>query len=219
MRVLLVEDDDDLAQALLRGLRRNGFAVDVAYDGERALQMSTRGYEAIVLDRDLPVIHGDEVCRRLRAGGTGSKILMLTASNAIVDRVAGLNLGADDYVGKPVALMELIARLRALSRRTGGLEPARLSWRGLDLDVDRRQAWREGRSVELTLREFTLLEELMRAQGRPLTAETLAWRMSNDPLSQPTASAVRVAVLRLRRKLGSPDAIVTTPGHGYRLAG
>jgi DNA-binding response OmpR family regulator len=219
MRVLLAEDEIALAQALARGLRRNGFAVDVANDGERALTMAAqRRYDAIVLDRDLPGVHGDDVCRRLRAEETASKVLMLTASNTLGERVSGLNLGADDYVGKPVALMELIARLRALGRRNGALEPATLSWHDLEVDVERRQAWRRGQKLDLTVRELMLLEELIRADGKPLTAEALAWRLFDDPRTQPTATAVRVTVLRLRRKLGSPDPILSTAGHGYRLA-
>ena len=220
MRVLLVEDEIALARALARGLRRNGFAVDLAHDGDRALRMAARGrYDVIVLDRDLPEIHGDEVCRRLRAEQTASKLLMLTASNTLGDRVLGLNLGADDYVGKPVALMELIARLRALGRRSGTIEPERLSWNDLHLDLDRRRAWRNGRGLDLSVREFMLLEELIRARGRPLSAQELAWRVFDDPRTEPTAVAVRVAVLRLRRKLGSPEAILTSPGHGYRISG
>src|SRR5919204_4698741 len=216
MRVLLVEDEIALARALARGLRRNGFAVDLAHDGDRALRMAARGrYDVIVLDRDLPEIHGDEVCRRLRAEQTASKLLMLTASNTLGDRVLGLNLGADDYVGKPVALMELIARLRALARRRGTPEPQALEWNDLRVDLVGRRAWRGSQKLDLTVREFMLLEELVRAQGMPLTADRLVARIFDDARGDPTATNARVLVMRLRRKLGVPDAIATSPGRGY----
>jgi DNA-binding response OmpR family regulator len=219
MRVLLVEDEVALARALARGLRRNAIAVDLAHDGQAAMRLAaTRDYDVVVLDRDLPILHGDEVCRRLQANRTGTKILMLTASNALGDRVLGLNLGADDYVGKPVPLMELIARVRALARRRGVSGSQTLEWKDLRLDVERHQAWRAGRELHLTPRELMLLEELLRAQGRPLSSERLIARVFDDARGDPTATTARVLVMRLRRKLGPPEAIATTPGLGYRLA-
>jgi DNA-binding response OmpR family regulator len=219
MRVLLVEDEIALARALARGLRRNAIAVDLVHDGETALRLArTRDYDVVVLDRDLPLLHGDDVCRQLQATALAPKILMLTASNALGDRVTGLNLGADDYVGKPVALMELLARVRALARRQGPLQPQTLEWKDLRVDLERRQAWRGDRELDLTLREFMLLEELLRAQGAPRSTDQLIVRVLDGARGHPTASTARVLVLRLRRKLGPPEAIATTPGRGYRLA-
>jgi DNA-binding response OmpR family regulator len=218
MRILLVEDEIALARALARGLRRNAIAVDLVHDGETALHLArTRDYDVVVLDRDLPLLHGDEVCRQLQATALAPKILMLTASNALGDRVTGLNLGADDYVGKPVALMELLARVRALARRQGPLQPQTLEWKDLRVDPERRQAWRGERELDLTLREFMLLEELLTAQGAPRSTDQLIARVLDGARGHPTASTARVLVLRLRRKLGPPDAIATTPGRGYRL--
>jgi DNA-binding response OmpR family regulator len=219
MRVLLVEDEVALARALARGLRRNAIAVDLVHDGETALRLArTRDYDVVVLDRDLPLLHGDEVCRQLQATALSPRILMLTASNALGDRVTGLNLGADDYVGKPVALMELLARVRALARRQGPLQPRTLEWKDLRVDLARRQAWRGERELDLTLRELMLLEELLRAQGAPRSTDQLIARVLDGARGHPTASTASVLVLRLRRKLGPPEAIATTPGRGYRLS-
>jgi DNA-binding response OmpR family regulator len=218
MRVLLVEDEVPLASALARGLRRNAVAVDVAHDGRAALRLAAlRPYDVVVLDRDLPGVHGDEVCRQLVAGASPARVLMLTASDSLGDRVAGLNLGADDYLGKPVRLMELLARIRALARRRGTPEPELFEWRDIRVDVGRRRAWENGRELELTPRELLLLEELTRAQGSPLSAEQLLLRVFDDARGDPTATTVRVLVMRLRRKLAAPDAISTSPGRGYRL--
>ena len=218
MRVLLVEDEIALARAHARGLRRNAIAVDLAHDGEAALRLATSGdYDVVVLDRDLPLLHGDDVCRRLQARGRAPKILMLTASNTLGDRVSGLNLGADDYVGKPVALMELLARIRALARRPSAVEPQTLQWKNFRIDTRRRLAWRGETELELTLREFMLLEELLHAQGAPRSSDQLLARVFDDARGDPSAITVRVLVMRLRRKLGSPEAIATTSGRGYRL--
>jgi two-component system, OmpR family, response regulator VanR len=219
MRVLLVEDEVSLASALARGLRRNAIAVDVVHDGGEALRLTAlRGYDVVVLDRDIPEVHGDEVCRRLRAQESESRVLMLTASDSLADRVAGLNLGADDYLGKPVRLMELLARIRALSRRRGTPEPEVIAWHGLRVDIGRRRAWEGERELELTPRELVLLEELIRAQGAPLSTDQLLARVFDDAHGDPTATTVRVLVMRLRRKLAAPELISTSPGHGYRLA-
>jgi DNA-binding response OmpR family regulator len=219
MRVLLVEDEVALSRALVRGLRRNAMAVDAAYDGEEALRMAARHeYDVVVLDRHLPLVHGDEVCRRLVAARTQSRILMLTASTGLGDLVGGLDLGADDYVGKPVSLIELLARIRALGRRRGALAPPVLERSGLRLDPARRRAWRGDRELVLTLREFMLLEAFLRASGATLSAEQLLARVFDDAREEPTTAAVRVLLMRLRRKLGAPDPIETLPGMGYRLA-
>ena len=217
--MLLVEDEVSLASALARGLRRNAIAVDVAHDGGEALRLSAlRGYDVVVLDRDIPVVHGDEVCRRLLAEEPSARVLMLTASDSLGDRVAGLNLGADDYLGKPVRLMELLARIRALGRRRGIPEPDPLRWRDLRIDVGRRRAWQGDRELDLTPRELLVLEELIRAQGAPLSADRLLARVFDDARGDPTATTVRVVIMRLRRKLPVPEAIATSPGRGYRLA-
>jgi DNA-binding response OmpR family regulator len=219
MRVLLVEDEIPLANALARGLRRNAVAVDVAHDGDEALRLSVlREYDVVVLDRDLPGVHGDEVCRRVLAHEAPPRVLMLTASNSLGDRVWGLNLGADDYLGKPVRLMELLARVRALARRRGAFESHHLEWGDLRVDLGHRRAWRGGRELDLTPRELLLLEELIRAQGAPLSTEHLLGRVFDGGPGEPTAVTARVLVMRLRRKLGAPAAISTAPGRGYRLA-
>jgi DNA-binding response OmpR family regulator len=219
MRVLLVEDEVSLASALARGLRRNALAVDVAHDGGEALRLcAVRTYDVVVLDRDLPGVHGDEVCRRVLAQAAAPRVLMLTASNSLGDRVSGLNLGADDYLGKPVRLMELLARIRALGRRRGTPERPQLEWRDIRLEVAGGRAWRGDHELELTPREQLLLEELLRAQGAPVSAAALLARVFDNSHGDPTTTAVRLLVMRLRRKLGSPSAIATRPGHGYRLA-
>lgn len=218
MRVLIVEDEIPLAQALARGLRRHGFTVDLAGDGGAGLRKAAVvPYDAIVLDRDLPVVHGDEVCRRLNADGAEARILMLTAAGELEDLVDGLDLGADDYLVKPVRLAELTARLRALGRRGGAPAPAVLRSGDLELDPGRLEASRAGRVLELSPREFAVLELLVRAEGRLVSAEELlekAWDENADPFT----SVVRVVMSRLRRKLGQPDPIATIPGKGYRLA-
>ncbi len=200
MRVLIVEDETQLAQALARGLRRHGFTVDLAADGGAGLhKASVVDYDAVVLDRDLPVLHGDEVCRRLNESGATARILMLTAAGGLEDLVDGLDLGADDYLVKPVRLAELTARLRALGRRGGAPAPAVLRHGDLELDPGRLTAARAGRELELSPREFAVLELLVRAEGRLVSAEEMldrAWDENADPFT----SVVRVVVSRLRRE-------------------
>jgi DNA-binding response OmpR family regulator len=218
MRVLVVEDEVVLAEAIARGLRQEAIAADVSLDGDDALaKLAVNRYDVVLLDRDLPSVHGDEVCRRLIAQQSPARVLMLTASDSLGDRVAGLNLGADDYLGKPVRLMELLARIRALARRRGALEPELIEWRDIRVDVGRRRAWQGDRELELTPRELLLLEELVRAQGAPLSSQQLLARVFDDARGDPAATTVRVVVMRLRRKLTVPGAIATSPGHGYRL--
>jgi DNA-binding response OmpR family regulator len=217
VRILVVEDDRPLADAIVRGLRRDAFAVDVAHDGEIALQKAAVvEYDVIVLDRDLPVVHGDEVCRRLGVEGATTRVLMLSASGAVDQRVEGLMLGADDYLAKPFAMSELSARLRALARRASRPRPPRLTWGDLWLEPARRTAGRGERDLELTNREFAVLEELMLEPGALVTAEELMERVWDDRLD-PFSNAVRVTILTLRRKLGEPPVIRTVPRAGYRL--
>jgi DNA-binding response OmpR family regulator len=216
MRVLVVEDHVALANRIGEGLRDAGFAVDVVYDGAAALQSAgTADYDVVVLDRDLPQIHGDRVCRELVHDGSSARVLMLTAATDVEDRVDGLELGADDYLGKPFAFGELIARIRALGRRGPG--PPALVRRG-DLVVDRarHRASRAGIPLSLTRKEFGVLECLAGADGAAVSAEELlehVWDAHADPFT----NTVAVTVGRLRRKLGDPPLIETVVGVGYRL--
>ena len=217
MRVLVVEDDRPLADAIARGLRKDAFAVDLAHNGEVALQKaSVVDYDVIVLDRDLPVVHGDDVCRALGTGEATARILMLTASGAVDDRVEGLLLGADDYLPKPFAMAELAARLRALARRSERSRTQRLEWRDVWLEPAHRSAGRGSETLELTNREFAVLEELMVEPGRVVSAEELMERVWDERLD-PFSNAVRVTILTLRRKLGDPPVIRTVHRAGYRL--
>lgn len=217
MRVLVVEDERVMADAIATGLRREAMAVDVAYDGAGALERtSVNEYDVVVLDRDLPRIHGDEVCRRLVEERYGARILMLTAAGELDEKVDGLNLGADDYMAKPFAFKELIARVRALGRRTATPLPPTLSRSGIELDPNRFTVLREGKPVELTRKEFAVLEVLMRAEGVVVSSEQLlekAWDEHIDPFT----NVVRVTMMTLRKKLGDPAVIETVPGVGYRL--
>jgi DNA-binding response OmpR family regulator len=217
MRVLVVEDERLLADAVAVGLRREAFAVDVAYDGSAGLErVSVNDYDVVVLDRDLPSVHGDDVCRQLVAGRPGVRILMLTAAADVLDRVEGLGLGADDYLGKPFAFAELVARVRALGRRSRKAVPPILEYDGLLLDPARRDLRRDGRLVPLGRKEFGVLEELMRADGAVVSAEQLlekVWDENADPFS----NVVRVTVMTLRKKLGDPPLIQTVVTVGYRL--
>jgi DNA-binding response OmpR family regulator len=217
VRVLVVEDERVMADAIATGLRREAMAVDVAYDGAGALERTgVNSYDVVVLDRDLPKIHGDEVCRRLVADRYGARILMLTASGDLEDKVEGLNLGADDYLAKPFAFKELIARVRALGRRTATPLPPTLARAGIELDPNRFTVVRDGRPVELTRKEFAVLEVLMRAEGIVVSSEQLlekAWDEHIDPFT----NVVRVTMMTLRKKLGDPAVIETVPGVGYRL--
>ena len=218
MRVLVVEDERVLADAIARGLRREAMAVDVSHDGAGALErIAVNRYDVVVLDRDLPGVHGDDVCRRLATEVLGPRILMLTASAGLDDRVEGLTLGADDYLGKPFAFTELVARVRALGRRAATALPPVIERAGLTVDPARRVASRDGRFLRLTNKELAVLEVLLCADGAVVSAEQLlerAWDEHADPFT----NAVRVMMVKLRRKLGNPPLIETVPGAGYRIA-
>jgi DNA-binding response OmpR family regulator len=217
IRVLLVEDERPLAAALARWLRRQGMAVDVAHDGEVALAKAHLvPYDVVVLDRHLPVVHGDEVCRRLVAADSPTRILMLTAADSTDELVGGLDLGADDYLVKPVVLAELGARLRALARRTASPAPPLLKRADLELDPGGRTVRRGGQVVKLAPREFDLLEVLLRADGRVLSTDVLRRRLWDERF-EPFDNTVRVTLARLRRKLGDPPLIETVTGSGYRI--
>ncbi|MCW2876347.1 MAG: Two-component response regulator [Sphaerisporangium sp.] len=217
MRVLIAEDEVGLVEILLEGLRREGMAVDAVFDGAAALeQLTVNQYDVLVLDRDLPAVHGDEVCRALVADGLATRVLMLTAATAIGDRVAGLGLGADDYLSKPFAFAELVARIRALARRTGPAVPPVLCHGDLTVDPGRRTAMRAGRWLPLTQKEFGVLEVLLAARGAVVTSEDLLERVW-DANADPFTNTVRVTVMRLRRKLGEPQPIRTVAGAGYQI--
>lgn len=217
VRVLVVEDEQLLADAVATGLRREAMAVDVVYDGAAALErIEVNDYDVVVLDRDLPLVHGDDVCRKIVELGMPTRVLMLTASGDVSDRVEGLELGADDYLPKPFAFTELIARVRALGRRTTVPLPPVLERAGIKLDPNRREIFRDGREIQLAPKEFAVLEVLMRSEGAVVSAEQLlekAWDENTDPFT----NVVRVTVMTLRRKLGEPPVIVTVPGSGYRI--
>jgi DNA-binding response OmpR family regulator len=218
VRVLVVEDQKVLADRIAEGLRDAGMAVDVAYDGEAATEITAfTAYDVIVLDRDLPRVHGDAVCACLVAGPATARILMLTAAAAVDDRVDGLNLGADDYLAKPFAFAELVARIRSLARRSPSRPP--VVFRGdLAVDLVRRRVSRAGQPIALTRKEFGVLEVLLAADGGVVSAEELlekVWDEHADPFS----NTVSVTVSRLRRKLGHPPPIETVIGSGYRLLG
>jgi two-component system, OmpR family, response regulator VanR len=217
VRVLVAEDERRVADAVARGLRRQGMAVDVAYDGPSALDKARlNGYDVVVLDRDLPLMHGDEVCRTLRAEEHESRVLMLTAASGTEDLVDGLSLGADDYMAKPFAFDELVARLHALARRTNPSRPPTLRAGELELDPARHTVTRAGRAIELTPKEFAVLEALMAAGGAVVSNDELVARVW-DENADPFTNSVRMTVLRLRRKLGSPPVIETVKGAGYRV--
>ena len=219
VRVLVVEDEVPLADALARGLRREGMAVDVAYDGDSGLEKAlvTR-YDVLVLDRDLPLMSGDDVLRHLAADGSLTRVLMLTAARSLADRVAGLSLGADDYLGKPFAFEELVARVRALGRRaTPAAPPVLRGPGGIALDPARRTATRNGTDLDLTRKEFGVLEVLLRADGAVVSGDELLERVW-DENADPYTTTVRVTVMTLRKKLGDPAVVQTVVGSGYRLA-
>jgi DNA-binding response OmpR family regulator len=217
VRVLVVEDEQLLADAVATGLRREAMAVDVVYDGAAATErIDVNDYDVVVLDRDLPLLHGDDVCRHIVGLGRPTRVLMLTASGDVSDRVEGLEIGADDYLPKPFAFTELVARVRALGRRATAALPPVLEQAGLRLDPNRREVFREDRPVQLAPKEFAVLEVLMRAEGAVVSAEQLlekAWDENTDPFT----NVVRVTVMTLRRKLGEPPVITTVPGAGYRV--
>ncbi len=217
MRVLLVEDHVELAETVATGLRREGMAVDVALDGHDALaHLALTDYEVIVLDRDLPGVHGDEICRSLVAEGHEGRILMLTAAGSIEERVDGLGLGADDYLPKPFAFAELVARVRALGRRSGTPQPAALVHGDLRLESANRLATRGGQRLSLSPKEFAVLEYLLGAAGRIVSAEELLTRVW-DENTDPFTTTVKVTIRRLRSKLGDPPLIETVSRGGYRI--
>ncbi len=219
MRVLIAEDDDRLAQAVAAGLRRRGMTVDVALDGSDALDRLAAGrYEVVVLDRDLPGVHGDEICRHLAGERSQSRILMLTAARSVRDRVEGLGLGADDYLPKPFDFTELVARIQALARRPGAPPPSGLGYLDLSVDPARRIATRGGRRLPLTPKEFAVLECLLKADGRPVPAWELLQRVW-DEAADPGTTTVKTTVGRLRSKLGDPPVIETVRDGGYRIGG
>jgi DNA-binding response OmpR family regulator len=217
--VLVAEDHERLARAVAAGLRRYGMTVDVALDGDDALaRLSSSRYDVVVLDRDLPGTHGDQICRALAAERSESRVLMLTAASSVKDRVEGLGLGADDYLPKPFDFTELVARVQALARRPGAARPERLGFRDLTVDSDRRLADRAGRRLTLSPKEFGVLECLLVAEGRPVSAEELLERVW-DEAADPFTTTVKATVNRLRVKLGDPPLIETVRERGYRIGG
>jgi DNA-binding response OmpR family regulator len=219
MKVLIAEDDDRLARAVAAGLRRRGMTADVALDGGDALdRLAVNCYDVVVLDRDLPDVHGDEICRRLAAERSASRILMLTAARSVRDRVKGLGLGADDYLPKPFDFTELVARIQALARRPGLPPPAGLGFEDLTMDPGRRVVARAGRKLALTPKEFAVLECLLAADGRPVPAEELLHRVWDEAAGSFTTT-VKTTIGRLRAKLGDPPVIETVRDCGYRIGG
>ena len=218
MRVLVVEDVPRYANRIAEGLRDQGIAVDVAYDGhEGAAKVGLNPYDVVILDRDLPGIHGDELCQIITHSEDPAMILMLTAAGAADDRVAGLALGADDYLAKPFHFPELVLRIHALARRKPTAQPRTLQAAGVELDPRTGTVTRDGRSINVTAKERAVLEALLRASPSALSSERLleqAWDENVDPFT----NTVKVTIARLRRKLGRPDIIHTTPGVGYRIA-
>ena len=219
MRVLVVEDERNLADAIARGLRKRGMAVDVAYDGDAGHEAAfvTR-YDVVILDRDLPGVHGDRICADLASSGALTRVLMLTASGTVADRVEGLQLGADDYLAKPFAFDELVARVQALGRRASPAAPPVLEVADLVLDPARRVVSRGGVPLDLTNKEFGVLAELLKARGAVVSSEELlerVWDANTDPFT----TIVRVTVMTLRKKLGDPPLIDTVVGAGYRIGG
>ncbi|WP_073260035.1 response regulator transcription factor [Cryptosporangium aurantiacum] len=217
MRVLVVEDFEILARTLGTGLRREGLAVDVVLDGNTALErLAVTPYDVVVLDRDVPGVHGDEVCRRIVAGHPACRVLMLTAASTVRQRVDGLGLGADDYLPKPFDFAELVARVRALGRRPGAALPPTLECGDLTLDPNSRVATRDGRRLELSPKEFAVLEYLLASPGRVISPEELldhVWDEAADPFT----TAVKTTIKRLRTKLGDPPVVHTVRGGGYRV--
>jgi DNA-binding response OmpR family regulator len=217
VRVLVADDERLMAQMIAVGLRREAMAVDVAYDGAQALEkISVNRYDVAVLDRDMPGGTGDDVCRWVVGHRSGTRVLLLTAACGVYDRVEGLGLGADDYLTKPFAFAELVARVQALARRTAPALPPILEREGVVLDVATRSVTRDGRPLALTVKEFGVLHALMRAQGQAVSTEDLleqVWDEHTDPFT----NVIRVAVSTLRRKLGEPQFVQTVPRAGYRV--
>ena len=217
MRILVAEDERRLAGAIARGLRREGMAVDITHDGASALiKARVVPYDVVVLDRDLPEMHGDEVCRRLSDSERETKVLMLTAADEPDDIVDGLTLGADDYLPKPFEWKELVARIRALARRAGRARPTVLRRGDLELDPAAHIVTRAGEEVDLTPKEFGVLETLMAADGAAVSVEDLLQRVW-DEHADPFTNTVRMTVMTLRRKLGDPPVLETVMGAGYRI--
>ena len=217
MRVLIAEDERMLADAVAEGLREEAFAVDVVHDGDSALErLSVNDYDVLLLDRDLPVVHGDEVCRAVVESGDRTRILMVTAASDVPSRIEGLAIGADDYLTKPFAFEELVARVHALARRAQPAGPPTYERAGLRVETARREVYRDGHYVSLARKEFAVLLELLRADGAVVSAEELlerAWDEHIDPFT----NVVRVTVMKLRKKLGPPPVIQTVPGSGYQI--
>ena len=217
MRILVVEDEPMLADAIAEWLRDESHAVDIAHDGGAALdRISVHDYDVVVLDRDLPVVHGDDVCRQLASSGAAPRVLMLTAAAEVTDRVDGLSLGADDYLTKPFAFPELAARIQSLGRRSRAAAPPVLQRCGVTLDPARHEVFRDGRYLPLSKKEFGVLTELLRADGAVVSAEFLlekVWDEHTDPFT----GAVRLTILKLRRKLGDPPLVATVTGIGYQI--
>jgi two-component system response regulator VanR len=217
MRVLVAEDEVYLAEAIRAGLRQEAIAADLVHDGDAALEaLTVNEYDVLLLDRDLPGTHGDDVCRQVVAEYPGVRIMMLTAARRLDDTVSGLGLGADDYLAKPFEFPELVARLRALARRTTDARPPVLERAGIRLDPFRREVFRDGAYVKLSRKEFAVLEQLLLADGGVVSAEALlekAWDENVDPFT----NTIRVTISNLRRRLGTPWVISTVSGAGYRI--
>lgn len=219
MRVLVAEDHEGLARAVATGLRRYGMVVDVSLDGDDALaRITANQYDVVVLDRDLPGTHGDDICRSLAAERSESRVLMLTAASSVTDRVEGLGLGADDYLPKPFDFSEMVARVQALGRRPGVPKPEHLGYRDLTLDPEQGLATRAGRRLALSPKEFAVLECLLVAEGVPVPAEELLKRVW-DQATDPFTTTVKATINRLRAKLGEPPMIETVRERGYRIGG
>jgi two-component system response regulator VanR len=217
MRVLIAEDEQRLAEAIARGLRREGMAVDLAPDGTDALvKARVVRYDVLILDRDLPGMHGDDVCQAVRGERPDTGILMLTAAGTLEDLVDGLSLGADDYLPKPFRFAELVARIHALARRSAPSRPPVLTHGDIELDPARRQATRSGRPIDLARKEFAVLEVLMTADGATVSAEELLERVWDEHID-PFTNVVRMTIMTLRRKLGDPQVVETVIGVGYRM--
>ncbi len=217
VRVLVAEDERMLADSIAEGLRGEALAVDVAYDGDAALErLAVHDYDVLILDRDLPVVHGDEVCREVVGRGGMVRVLMLTAAGDVRSRVEGLSLGADDYLTKPFAFEELVARVHALGRRSRPADPPMLERAGVRLDWRHRQVFRDGRYVPLARKEFGVLAELLRARGAVVSAEELLEKVWDEHID-PFTNTVRTTMMKLRKKLGEPQIIETVPGSGYRI--
>jgi DNA-binding response OmpR family regulator len=217
MRVLVAEDHERLARSVAAGLRRYGMTVDVAFDGDSALARLGEGrYDVVILDRDLPGTHGDDICRTLVAERCESRVLMLTAASSVKDRVEGLGLGADDYLPKPFDFAEMVARVQALGRRPGAVHTGGLGYGDVSLDPASRVASRAGRRLALRPKELAVLEYLLAAKGRPVSAEELLERVW-DPVTDPFTTTVKATVNRLRATLGDPPIIETVRDRGYRI--